>query len=161
VILIGGQQFSSSLLSWDTLAPTDPTQVSLLDSGTNDFAPQDGLFTGSFIPATPGQYVAVMRATGLSNTGTPFSRTSATEFTVTPLRATLGAVTASVVDDNGNSLWDHLRIAATADVTAAGAYTFSASLRASNGNVVNLGMDATLGTGPTQVQVNFPAAEIN
>jgi hypothetical protein len=160
IILTNAQQFDPSLLNWTIVAPSPPTMVTLQDSGPNDAAPGDGLYTGTITPTSPGEYFVVLRATGLSASGVPFSRTSSTQFTVSLPSATLGSITSSVVDDNGNGLWDRLLVTAAVSVQTSGSYIFSAALQASNGQVIWTTATAALTTGPGQVQATFQSGSI-
>ncbi len=162
VLLDAGRPIAGATVHAEVAGPASNArmQLSLLDSGPYDAAPGDGLYTASFIPAGPGEYIVLMRATGLSKSGLPFSRTSSTSFTVRPPSATLGSVTSSVADADGNGLWDQLTVTAKVNVQTAGTYALFAGLQASNGQIVTSSADIDLSAGPGQAQVAFPASDI-
>jgi len=78
------EPFDPSTLQWRISSVATPTTVTLLDSGTYDVAPGDGIFTGTFTPPAVGDYTAFVT---VSFGTAPSDRTASTTFHVTPLRA--------------------------------------------------------------------------
>jgi hypothetical protein len=60
------QSFDPSTLQWNVVGAQPSVSVTLLDSGTYDAAPNDGIYTGTFTPTQPGKYTAVLSVTGTS-----------------------------------------------------------------------------------------------
>lgn len=53
--------FQPATLQWDVDSAQDLGQITLSDSGPLDAQPGDGLYTGTFVPSTPGMYSAVLQ----------------------------------------------------------------------------------------------------
>ena len=149
--------FDPSVLTWNSGAVGTPVPISLLDSGQYDATTGDGIYTGSFVPPTSGEYTASLQATGTSG-GAAFSRTATTKFQVNDPNASLGAFSDAPVDTNGNGLTDIVNVTAAVTVQSAGSYRFTMNLRASNGMTMAANGTAALAAGPQQVTVGFPAS---
>ena len=149
--------FDPSVLTWNSGAVGTPVPISLLDSGQYDAATGDGIYTGSFVPPTSGEYTASLAASGTSG-GAAFPRTATSKFQVNDPNASLGAFSDAPVDANGNGLTDIVNVTAAVTVQSAGSYRFTMNLRATNGMTMAASGTAALAAGPQQVTVGFPAS---
>ena len=64
--------FDPTTLQWKVTASGTPTQVSLTDGGPGDAQAGDGIYTGSFTPTIPGDYIALLKAQGTGNSALAF-----------------------------------------------------------------------------------------
>ena len=155
-----GQQIDPGTFQWNVTAPADPVSVTLADSGDYDDAPGDGLYSGAYVPDTPGDYLAGMSVTGTSLSGVPFSRSAVTPFTVVPPLAQITSFQDALRDDTGGGKFDRLVETTTIAVQTAGQYRLSLELVASNGQTVAAGTQVTLGTGTQSVDLSFSVADL-
>jgi uncharacterized protein (TIGR03790 family) len=147
------QAFDPATLQWNVTMPGAATTVTLANSGPFDAASGDGIYTGTFTPASSGTYTAFLSTTGTSLTSNSFSRTAVTQFQVSqPLASFLGF--ADVQQSGG------LTTTASINVQTAGTYRFTMQLQAGNQNIAQSGLIATLATGSQQVSVTFSNAEM-
>jgi hypothetical protein len=137
-----------------------PIEISLTDSGANDAATGDGIYTGTFTTTKAGNFAAAIRATGIASNGTSFSRTTATTFKVLPPLATIGALSDQAIDDDANGLFNRIVITTNVNVQTAGKYLVSMTLMASNGLQAKASAAATLALGTQQIKISFPAQDI-
>jgi hypothetical protein len=140
---------------------TPPVQVSMQDSGTNDAAPGDGIYTGLYTAATAGRFVAAIRATGTAPSGSAYTRTASTDFRVLPPLAGFNSFSDAGVDDNGNGLIDRVAVTATVQVQSAGNYRLELSLAASNGREARASATANLLAGVQQITASFSATQVS
>ena len=139
---------------------TAPVQVTFSDSGPDDVASGDGIYTGVYTASTTGKFIASLRANGNSPAGFPYVRMTSTEFRVLPALATFTSFSDAGVDDNGNSLFDRIVVTANLQVQQAGNYRLHLSLVAGNGQEAQASATATLGTNAQQMSVSFTATQI-
>src|ERR1041384_3987067 len=145
----------------DSLEDTiPPVNITLVDSGTRDFATGDGIYTGTFTPTRTGEYVAAVRVTGTAPAGVSFKRLVGTTFRVQESLATFASFTDAGVDDNSDGFFDRLVVNSNLSVQRAGRYQLSLSLVASNGAIVKSESSADLLAGTRQMSVSFSAATI-
>jgi hypothetical protein len=102
--------FNPSVLSWTLSTPGTPIEVTLLDSGTYDAAPGDGVYTGVFTPPTAGSYSVFIAVTGASLSGVPFMRTTSTTVEVDDTSAQLAGLSDAPVQSPTGS--DHRNLQA-------------------------------------------------
>lgn len=139
---------------------TAPTSVTMADSGANDDAQGDGIYTGTYTASAGGKFIAGLRVSGTSPGGAAYVRTSATDFRVLPPLATFTSFSDAGVDDNGNGLFDRIVVTANLQVQQAGNYRLELTLVASNGQQTQASLTATLGVGAQQMTVAFSAKQI-
>ena len=142
--------------------PPSSERIELRDDGRGaDAAAGDGIFTGLYVPAVPGQYVVLVRAEGLSSEGRAFERDTAGALRVAERTATLGEkYEAEGIDDDGDGRYDRLQVAAGVEAPAPGRYDVVVTLRASNGATVSAHALAMLEGGSQTVAVDFDAAQL-
>lgn len=143
-----------------TQSEADPVQIALLDSGSYDAAPGDGIYTGAFTIDRVGQFSIAIRATGANGAGVMFSRVADMSFKVTRPLASFVSFRDAGVDDDGNGLIDRVTITATVDVRQAGSYRFNVTLAAANGAEAKANGVALLQAGTQQISASFPASDI-
>ncbi len=146
-----GETFDPSTLVWEVTSTSDAGSISLPDSGAQDNAPGDGIYTGVFTPATAGKYSALLTFTGTSGTGVAYSRKAVASFQAAAPGGSLVSFQDAAVDDDGDGRKDRLVITATVNVPSAGGYRVSLVLIGSNGEQVNADAKVTLASGSGQV----------
>jgi hypothetical protein len=139
---------------------TPPVQIALQDSGPNDAAQGDGIYTGVYTTTAAGKFLAAIRATGTSSTGAAYARTAGAAFRVLPSLAGFNSFTDAGIDDNGNGLLDRVAITAIAQVQRAGNYRLELSLAASNGSEARANATTNLLTGVQQMTASFSATQV-
>jgi hypothetical protein len=148
------QSFDPSTLQWNVMVPGLEVNTPLVDSGQFDAASGDGIYTGTFTPAVPGQYVAVVSITGTSLAGKNFSRTASVAFQVTQQQLASFASFADEQVDTG------VAVSASVNVQTPGTYSFDVQLQSSNHNVIQGGATANLSAGIQSVTVAFPNSSL-
>ena len=121
-----------------------PIQVTMLDSGPQDAAPGDGIYTGVYTAATPGKFIAAVRATGTTANGVAYARTASADFRVLPPLAQFISFSDAGVDDNGNGLIDRVAVTANIQTQQAGNYRLEFTLAASNGREARAAAEGAL-----------------
>ncbi|MBS1825661.1 MAG: hypothetical protein JST93_10095 [Acidobacteria bacterium] len=154
------QAFNPAAIQWRVETTNEIAPVSFSDSGPFDAQSGDGLYTGSFTPSIVGVYTALLRATGSSPAGAPFSRSASASFEVRAPSAVFVSFQHQAIDDNANSLTDRIRVTANLSVSTAGVYGFQVRLKAPNGQSIHSLAKQTLATGSTQLGVDFSASSI-
>lgn len=142
------QSFDPSTLQWTVTTPGTPVTTSLIDSGPFDAAPGDGIYTGTFTPASPGSYTAVLSITGTSIAGKSFSRTAVAQFDVSQPLASFTSFT-DAQQANG------VVVTANINVQTAGTYRFDVQLQAGNGKIIQGTTQAAVATGSQQIALTF------
>ena len=151
--------FDPDALNWAATSAGTPAKIPLRDSGKYDYAPGDGIYTGSFVPRTAGEYTASLTATGTSR-GVAFARTASTTFRVYEGFTTIGAFSDAPVDTDGNGLTDRIDVTVDVNVHTPGSYRFSMSLRSGKDDTVDERATMTLAAGPQRITLGFPAADL-
>ena len=152
--------YSLSTLQWTVQAPGAPINVTLLDSGTYDHATGDGIYTGTFTPAVPGNYIVQVTASGTSAAGLPFVRTASTTFHVITPAGQLGAFSDTLGTDPFSGQILGVNITASVNILTAGQYQLTMQLTSSNGHTVQGSGSAQLGAGSGQIVVTFTASQL-
>jgi hypothetical protein len=153
-------QFDPSSLAWRVMTAGTPAQITLLDSGPNDVKTGDGIYSGSFVPTTPGSYSALLKATGTSSAGIPFSRTAASDFVVTAPLASFTSIQSAFVI-GATSLVEQLNVNANVNVSTPGSYSFYITLQASNGSVLQATSSSQLTAGSQTMTATFRAQSLH
>ncbi|MCC6365505.1 MAG: hypothetical protein IT165_18480 [Bryobacterales bacterium] len=151
--------FDSSVLQWKFVTSGSSTVIPMTDSGASDAAPNDGLYTGAFVPPAPGDYSAQAAITGTSN-GAPFSRKAGASIHVIAPLASFTSFQDQGVDDDGNGLVDRIVSTAFVSVQTSGDYEYALQLRASNGKTLLAVSKVSLSPGSQQIALNFAAKDI-
>ncbi len=151
--------FNPSVLSWQVNTPSAPISFTLTDSGAYDAATGDGIYTGTFAPSVTGNYLVYITATGNSNSGVPFSRTTTSSIQVSNPLARLGTF-ADAPSYDANGLISAVNITVGVNVQVAGTYRLSLDLQASNGNTTQASASAQLNTGSQQIVLSFPFSSL-
>ncbi|MEO7651177.1 MAG: DUF4214 domain-containing protein [Bryobacteraceae bacterium] len=136
-----------------------PVAVTLLDSGPNDFAVGDGLYTGTAVTGAPGNYTVAVRSTGSAG-GATFVRVATTTFKVIPALAAFASFSDAAVDDNSNGKPDRVTVTASLNVQTGGKFQFGVTLLASNGNIAKASGIATLTPGTRTLTASLAAKDI-
>ncbi len=152
--------YSLSDLQWVIQSPSTPINLTLADSGTYDAAAGDGIYTGTFTPTDPGDYILLVTASGTSTSGSSFVRTASTTFHVIVSAAQFASVSDAPINDPVTGQITGVNVTATANVTAAGQYQLSLNLLASNGHSIQARSSAQLTAGSGQIVVYFPASQL-
>jgi hypothetical protein len=142
--------FNPTTLQWNVSATGAVTSVSLVDSGTFDAAPGDGIYIGTFTPSAPGTYTAVLSVAGTSLEGNSFSRSAISSFDVTAQQ--LAGLTGFSDTQQANGI----TTTANVNVVTPGTYRFSMQLQASNQATVSATATANLSAGSQQIAATFP-----
>ncbi len=139
-----------------------PITITLLDNGAErDFASNDGIYTGVFMIAQQGEFMARAVITGKTLGGHDFERTSSTQFFVgTTLASFTGAFFDTGIDDNNNGLIDKILITPRVDVIEDGTYDLSVIIEATNGNSVYSHTLSDLLSGINDVDVAFELEDL-
>jgi len=123
-----------------------------------DAAAGDGVYTALIVPTQPGAHFARAVIDGRSTAGAAFRRVATTAFTCTARRARLTpAFSDAGVDDNGNGLFERLRVTVGVDAGAAGLYQAAVRLRSGMGAQVLAVGGAQLAAGGGTIGVDFAA----
>ncbi len=152
--------FNPTSLVWNPASPGIPLPVTLVDSGTFDAATGDGIYTGTFVPNSAGNYTAIVKVTGTSAGGNAFVRTAGTSFRVAVPPAAFGVFQEAAFDDDQNGMIDRVVETANVSVQTAGTYLYSLQLTASNSKSITTSTELTLAAGSQQVSVTFSAADL-
>ncbi|MFN0169764.1 MAG: choice-of-anchor X domain-containing protein [Bryobacteraceae bacterium] len=155
-----GGTFDPATLVWEVTSTSHSGTIFLPDSGAQDNAPGDGIYTGVFSPATAGKYSALLTFTGTSAAGVAYSRKAVASFQAASPGGSLVSFQDAAVDDDGNGRKDRLVITATVNVPAASGYRVSLVLIASNGEQVHADAKVTLAAGTGQVPVAVEASSV-
>ncbi len=152
-----------SLLKWQPVATGTATSVSLVDGGPFDNSTGDGVYTGTFTPSLPGDYSAVVTATGTAASGQAFSRTSSALFRVSPAMASFLSFTNTPIDYNGIGVANKVRVTASIAVQQAGKYRFGISMDDGTGALKSMGYaTAVLTTGTQTLSIDWtPKAAVD
>ena len=128
------------------------------DGGAGDDAAGDGLYSGQFIPASTGAYTASAVITGTSAGGMAFTRHGAASFVVVAKTAVLpGTFDDGGVDDNGDGLFDRVRMLVHTLTTKPGKYRAFVHLSTATGQEIVRSGEADLLTSSPGVPVDFEA----
>ena len=84
--------------------------------------------------------MVLLTAQGVLSSGIAFSRQASTEFIVISGMASLGAVQAQLIDENGNGLNETMRLSFPITIATPGNYTVGAEVFGSNGKSFPVGM---------------------
>jgi uncharacterized protein (TIGR03437 family) len=138
--------------------------VALRDDGTNgDATANDGIYTANFANTTQaGNYQVLFTAGRAAVSGTPaFNREDFILTTVSRSRSTFtGTYRDRGIDDDGDSLFNRLRIEADLDLTAAGSYRVLGVLTDSRGNRYEAADEGTVGAGRAVAFFDFDGEAI-
>ena len=146
--------FDPSALQWNVTATGPVSNVTLTDSGPFDAATGDGIYTGTFVPTSPGTYTVVSSATGISSSGNSFSRTAIGSFEVTAQElASFGSFSDSQQSDG-------ITVEASVNVQTAGTYRFTINLQANNQKSIQAASILTLAPGSQQLAVKFSNSQL-
>ncbi len=162
-----GQSFTISATMSDGTTPIDgativaslPTESGAQEISLTRTAP--GLYTGQLTaPTSAGPHILTVTATG--NAGAPFARQTDEMITV---RADgvqrQGDVTVAPIDQDGNGLYETLRVSANYVATTAGDYAAMAALQSASGQVITLAQSrATWTEGVNTITFDFDGSEI-
>jgi len=162
-VFSGTQPVTGASMTVDVRDPSGARfAVPLHDDGVDpDASGGDGLYSGTFTPASAGNYGAAAEMSGTDSGGLPFERQAASTFEVLRPTATLpGTIGDSGIDDDGDGLIDKVRVRADVTVTEAGAYRVVATLQTDTGQTLTRAGDANLSSGATSITADFEAAAL-
>jgi hypothetical protein len=126
---------TSAIATIKNISTGDNSIVTLNDDGNEvDNLSGDGLYSGVFIPATPGNYAIMAVLDGMRTNGIPFNREVYASFSVrSPSAKFNGTYSDQGVDTNGNGLYEYISLSLGVDISTAGKYRFSLNMQGSNG----------------------------
>ncbi|MGH7857928.1 MAG: choice-of-anchor X domain-containing protein [Candidatus Binatia bacterium] len=161
---VAGAQVSGTVARQDPGAPGGPptlTAVTLRDDGVSpDTAPGDGLYSGTFVPTAAGSHAVVAEIRGASAAGKPFLRYASAGFEASAPTSRVHGAADSGVDDDGDGLFDRLRITVDLDLGSAGRFDTQIALRAANGRTIVQNRLADLPAGVATAEVDFTAKQV-
>ncbi len=142
-------------LSWGIDSSGAPVSLTLSDSGVSpDGTAGEGMYIATFMPTNAGEYKVLLSATGQSASGTPFTRSAATSFTVSePAARFAGVSDAGITGPNG--LLQGVAVTATVTVQTPGSYQLGVTLTATNKQSVSATKVAALQAGTQQITATF------
>ncbi len=133
--------------------PARASQVTLrFDGGKIQSSGIDGPYDGA---------VNLIDAEGHTIEGITFITAPYTAASFSGLLEPLGAFSDQGIDDNGNGLFDFLRIEFDADIEEAGTYLITGVLRGTGSKAVFSEVELGLGVGPNVIAFDFPGPEIH
>ena len=108
--------------------------VVLKDDGQEaDNISGDGLYSGAYIANTPGDYTITAQFSGVTNSGLTFNKETHSSFSVrSPLANFNNSFMDQGVDTNGNNLFEYISLDIGTDISVAGTYRITATLKGSN-----------------------------
>jgi hypothetical protein len=145
---------------WTFDAIDPPVEVPILDSGEQDRAPGDGVFTGIFTPTKPGQYSAVVTAAGSTRHGAAYRRVASTGFRVVVESGSVLGCTDRARDTDGNGLFDRLTVTMQVRVPEEASYRVSLELADSLNQRATTSELVQLRPGDSAVPLTFDALTI-
>jgi hypothetical protein len=139
---------------------TAPSTVTLADSGTYDVQSGDGVYSGAFTPTVAGNHVALLKTTGTSPEGVPFSRTAVSQFTVSAPLASFASIQSALLNNSATGMVGQLVVTANVNVSTVGSYRFYITLLAANGKTIEASNSAVLAHGAQPITASFSASDL-
>jgi hypothetical protein len=128
------------------------------DGGPADAAAGDGLYSAELTPSVTGSFLASALITGTSASGASFTRHGAASFAVVPKTSVLpGAFSDNGVDDNGDGLFDRVRLLVHKVTTKPGNYRAFVHLSTPSGQKIVRSGEADLLVSSQGISVDFEA----
>jgi len=131
-----------------------PTEISLLDNGVSpDLVADDGIYSATLSTSASGDYLATIVAKGTSPL---FTRERFVSGIVGFSQSRLnGIVSETLLDTNGDLLFEQLIILVSCEIDVAGDYRVFGTLTDSLGNTIDSSVETFLSTGSVSVPLIF------
>jgi uncharacterized protein YjdB len=142
-------------LVWKVQTELAPIALTLADSTPEYPLAGDGIYTGTFVAATAGEYWIEAKATGTAVDQRPFARQAGLSVSARQKAASFLGFQDAMVDRNGDGKPDTIRVTATVHVNNPGKYSFAITLRQGDNDSASMISTADLAAGTRQISVDF------